>query len=126
MFFEARSEGRAGRLAVAMNILKRMELNWRGAYTVCEVVHSPKQYSYLWDGYQHVVLKQELATYNRVYKEAEAILLLQLSGNLPVYKIGDCTGGATHYHRYDVRPSWSRKMNKVCGRIGKHIFYNGK
>lgn len=116
-------------LAVAMNIFKRWEIGYKGADNICEVVNSPYQYSYLWDGKSHVVLKQELELYNEVYNAAYDLVRLAAVGQLPDYSIGHCEGGATHYHKYDISPRWADpsygSMREICGRVGKHIFYNG-
>ena len=34
----------------------------------------------------------------------------------------DVTNGATHYHAYYVKPSWSEKFTRTV-RINDHIFY---
>lgn len=117
-------------LAVAMNVLKRFQIGFRGATNLCEVVYSPYQYSFLWDGVSHTIKQRELALYNKVYGYAERLVVLAAIEELPPYSIGSCVGGATHYHRYDISPDWAHpvygSMTKTCGRIGAHIFYIGK
>jgi spore germination cell wall hydrolase CwlJ-like protein len=34
----------------------------------------------------------------------------------------DPTGGADHYHRYDIRPYWVHSLVRLS-RIGNHVFY---
>lgn len=125
MFFEARGEGLEGMVDVGRNILLRKELGWRGASTVCEVVHTPWQYSYLWDGSSLEVRRQELRVYYEAILLAEEILSAE---SLPPWT-PECPRGATHYHTTDSSPSWSHpekgSMRKVCGVRGNHIFYVG-
>lgn len=129
MFFEARSDGEAGMIAVARNVLKRYEIGFRKAKNICQVVRSYKQYSFLWDGVDHVIVKSEVELFNQTMKVAEHLIILASIDSLPPYSIGNCEGGATHYHRYDTLPRWAHKkhgsMEVECGRVGSHIFYNG-
>lgn len=131
MFFEARSDGELGMEAVAKNVLTRTKLGYRGASSVCDVVRARYQYSYLWDDVPDVVVRYELSLYNKVLLFAMELYTLYSKGELPLdyLSVGDCLGGATHYHRWDVKPGWadpeSGSMTKTCGREGSHIFYVG-
>lgn len=117
-------------LAVAFSIFKRFEEGYRGASNLCEVVYSPDQYSFLWDGVSHTVRESERKLYNKVYDVAYRLVALAAIGELPDYRIGECRGGANHYHRYDITPYWSHpengSMRRVCGRVGSHIFYSSR
>lgn len=120
----------AGMKAVAYNIIKRQSIGFRRAVNICDVVYSPWQYSYLWDSIPDVVKREELPVYNEAYRMAYKLVLAHAVGELPEYSIGECEGGATHYHRWDVSPSWSDpktgSMTQYCGRIGNHLFFNGR
>ena len=126
MFFEARGEEYAGYYAVGRNILKRLETSYRGAENTCEVIHTPSQYSYLWDDIPDVVMRKELHLYNEITKLAEKLILQYATSSLPEYEIGECKGGATHYHSTTIKdPYWTDSMDQYCGKIGKHKFYIG-
>lgn len=120
----------AGMQAVAYNIIKRQSIGFRRAVDICDVVYSPWQYSYLWDSIPDVVNRSELHVYNEAYRMAEYLILSHSVDKLPEYNVGECEGGATHYHRWDVSPSWSDpktgSMTQYCGRIGNHLFFNGR
>lgn len=131
MFFEARSDGELGMEAVAKNVLTRHRIGYRGASSVCDVVRARHQYSYLWDDVPDVVVRSELPLYNKVLLFAMELYTLYSGGELPsdYLSVGTCPEGATHYHRWDVKPRWADRkagsMIKTCGRIGSHIFYVG-
>ena len=128
MFFESRDQGNIGMIDVAMNIFKRVSINYRKAESICEVVNSPAQYSYLWDDVPDVVLMEELSLFMRVHVMASEMVVLFYNQKLPEYSIGICKGGTTHYHRYDILPDWAGpngSMHTKCGRRGDHIFYIG-
>lgn len=125
MFFEARGEGSAGMRAVGRNILKRLSINYRGANTVCDVVYTPRQYSYLWDKVPDVVKPEEVSIFCTAVTMAERMIVEYSTNTLPEYHVGTCEGGATHYHTTKISPSWSKTMRETCGVIGNHIFYNG-
>jgi len=106
IYHEARGESVKGMQAVALVTKNRMSVTGENA---CEVVYSPYQFS--WTIYKPKV------TDPKSYKLAEKIAIDVLSG-----KVSDFTGGATFYHRIDVRPHWAKKFiyRKT---IGKHTFY---
>jgi len=106
IYHEARGESIQGMQAVALVTRNRMRVTGDNA---CEVVHSPKQFS--WTIYK---LK---ATDPKPYKLAEKIAIDVLSG-----KVSDFTKGATFYHTIDVRPHWARKFIYRTT-IGRHNFY---
>lgn len=130
MFFEARSDGELGMETVAKNVLTRLKNKHRGATTICGVVYSKAQYSYIWDDVPDVILKVELPLYNKVLSFAYQLYYLYESGQLPddYLAVGHCDDGATHYHRFDITPSWAGArgtMSQYCGRFGSHVFYRG-
>lgn len=132
MFFEARSDGELGMETVAKNVLTRHKKGYRGASTLCEVVYTKHQYSYIWDNVPDIITKAELPLYNKVLAYSQQLYLLYSNGMLDkeFFKIGECGDGATHYHRWDISPRWSDpdvgSMTQTCGRVGSHIFFVGR
>lgn len=126
MFFEARSDGELGMTDVAYNVLKRVDIKYRGAVTVCDVTGFPHQYSWMWDNVPDVVLSEEMHTMFKAYRIAESLVLLYGVNELPFHQIGECEGGSTHYHHKDIYPFWATNMDKVCGLSGSHVHYIGK
>lgn len=107
VYYEARGESRAGKIAVALVTLNRMD-DKRYPSTICGVVFQKKQFSWT-------------ASYNkgginmtqwRQSQEAalEAYLDRSILGNFK----------ATHFHNNKVNPRW--KLRKVAT-INNHIFY---
>lgn len=128
MFFESRDQGEIGMIDVAMNVFKRVDIKYRNARSICDVVYSVDQYSYLWDDVPDVVLKEEWYTALATHAMAFELTSLYYNNSLPDYSIGRCDGGATHYHKYDILPDWAGpngSMTTKCGRRGSHIFYIG-
>lgn len=126
MFFEARSNGTPGMLLVMRNSLARLDINYRGATNICEVVNAPAQYSWLWDNVPDVVLDSEISIMFEVYRIAEQAVVEYATGDLVLPKTGTCSKPATHYHRYDITPYWAASMDEHCGRYKDHVFYVGK
>lgn len=128
MFYEARSDGWLGFGDVGYNTLKRLSMGYRGAKDVCDVVYSPKQYSWTHEPTQRVS-RGDWSYKMRAYDMAYAMLTLYLTDQLPQRQVGTCEDGSTHYHRWDVSPDWADPMTgsmvEVCGRSGAHIHYIG-
>ncbi len=120
MYFEARSENIAGKVAVAEVILNRRDSHLFPD-TVCEVVHqgynpvSPRlhrcQFSYYCDGKPEAVGNWE------EYESIRALAWGMLRGGTR-----PLTAGATYFHATYVRPSWARKMEEVRT-VDTHVFY---
>jgi len=118
LYFEARSEGSIGMLAVANVILERVA----SAYypnNVCDVVHqgirssrgmlrNACQFSYFCDG------KKEKMVNSTAEEKALYISRLARDGAV-VAEIE----GSMHYHAWYVNPSWINYK----GRVGNHLFY---
>jgi N-acetylmuramoyl-L-alanine amidase len=106
VYHEARGEPLEGMYAVALVTRNRaLRLN----KNVCQVVHSPNQFSW--------TIYKPKASDPKAYKLAESVALDVLLG-----KVSDITAGSTFYHAKHVKPDWSRKFiyRKT---IGKHKFY---
>jgi len=126
LYFEARGEPTLGQIAVGQVILTRVH-DPRYPDNVCDVVK--EGYYYLWD--ETIPIpdqcqfsfwcdgKPETITDKEAYEWAEEISWGLLDGTLAVI---DLTDGATHYHAYWVKPSWSERFTQTV-RINDHIFY---
>jgi spore germination cell wall hydrolase CwlJ-like protein len=116
IYYEARSEGFYGQLAVAEVVLNRVR---HRAYpsTVCGVVFEGAerrtgcQFTFTCDG------SMEMAPYGRSWTRAQLIAEHALMGFAP-----PMTRSATHYHTVAVDPYWSSGLVRTR-RIGQHIFY---
>ena len=107
--WESRSEPVEGRRLVAQVILNRVHhKSWPN--TVEEVIHQPKQFSYLMD--MHL---QRTPT-QKDWTEARATAYNVLHELVP-----DKSQGATHYTEKGVQRSWMKNLEMV-GVIGNHKF----
>ena len=119
LYFEARSEGARGQMAVARVILNRVK-DPRFPNTICGVVYQGAerrnscQFSFACDG------KPDVATQPKAWAEARRIASKAMSGKLGMSVLA----GATYYHADYVRPRWASAMRKIA-KIGRHIFYIG-
>lgn len=115
LYYEARSEGAEGMLAVAEVIINRVQHpDFPG--TVCEVVKEDRgpeahdcQFSFYCDG------KAENPRNLVAWSTARDIADQALDGNV----LGH---GATYYHATSVHPFWADIFTPV-GKIGDHVFY---
>jgi spore germination cell wall hydrolase CwlJ-like protein len=126
IYFEARGEPTVGQIAVGQVIMSRVA-DHRYPDNVCDVVKegyyyswNPEipipdkcQFSFWCDG------KDEKITDQEAYKWAEEISWGLLDNTLSII---DLTDGATHYHAWWVKPSWSDMFTRTV-RIDDHIFY---
>ncbi|MEP0069841.1 cell wall hydrolase [Pyruvatibacter sp.] len=117
VYFEARSEGAKGKLAVAEVVLTRVD-DKRYPGTICGVVYQGShratgcQFSWTCDGLRDVAAEktawmksQNLASYVMLDVQWEEV-----------------TGKATHYHADYVSPYWAPSLRETTT-VGKHIFY---
>lgn len=117
IYFEARSEGPSGKLAVAEVVLNRLR-DPRYPRTVCGVVYQ---------GSQRATGCQFSWTCDGLSDRPAETLAWERSKALAAYVMLDVeweklTGDATHYHATYVRPYWARTLEKTA-RVGRHIFY---
>ena len=122
IYFEARGESTAGRMAVALVTLNRVKDN-RFPNTICGVVKQTKyypsgridlhscQFSWYCDG------KPDTIKDEKCYKD-----ILLIAEVMYTYETEDFTEGALWYHSPKVKPKWSMVYTKVV-RIDNHIFY---
>ena len=106
IYHEARGEPIEGMQAVALVTLNRSLVTNK---SICEVVHSPNQFSW--------TIYKPKATDPKAYKLAEKVAIDVLTG-----KVSDITHGSTFYHNKQVSPYWKRKF-VFRKKIGSHYFY---
>jgi len=122
MYFEARSQGVLGMLAVGVVIRNRVD---HPAYpsTVCGVVRQGRlsdgrvykwqcQFTFYCDG------KPEIPTDPEAWTTARSLAKIVLDSRLTMQGLEN----ATHYHATTVQPTWARRF-RPCKQIGEHIFY---
>lgn len=115
LYWEAKTEGRDGMLAVAAVIMNRV---WHPAFPrdVCGVVSEggrepPCQFSWWCDG------RSDLPSERLAWQSAARIAYEVLHAPLP-----DPTGGALFFHDYRIAVPWTLPRQQTA-RIGRHIFY---
>lgn len=117
IYFEARSEGAMGKLAVAEVVLTRVA-DRRYPGTICGVVFQGSnlatgcQFSWTCDGLRDV--PAEKTAWQRSQSLASYVML--------DVKWEEVTGKATHYHADYVDPYWAPTLEEVAT-VGKHVFY---
>ena len=119
VYYEARSEVKAGQMAVAEVVLNRVKSK-HYPNTVCGVVYQGAerstgcQFTFTCDGATAKMPKGKL------WERSQEIASLALTGSMtPV------TGNATHYHTIEVSPHWAPNM-RPTKLIGLHQFYRFK
>ncbi|NPD16226.1 cell wall hydrolase [Xinfangfangia sp. D13-10-4-6] len=114
IYFESRGESLQGQFAVAEVILNRRD-SGRYPASVCGVVRQANsggcQFSYTCDGTSTTMREK---TPREVAGRIASLMLSGAPRNL--------TAGATHFHTYGVRPSWSKQFAHTTA-IGSHLFY---
>lgn len=111
-YFEARSESDEGVLATMFTVLNRVD-HPHYPYTIQEVVHQPKQFSYVHDGSLERGIK-EPEQFRRTLSLAYTILTEDMESPI---------GDSTHYHTTSIHPYWADSLNHVTT-IGSHKFYS--
>lgn len=110
-YFEARSESDEGVLATMFTVLNRID-HPNYPHTIREVVHQPKQFSYVHDG-----------SLERGIKEPEQFRrTLSLAYTALSEDIESPIGDSTHYHTTAISPYWASSLAYVTT-IGNHKFY---
>ena len=112
IYHEAGSEPTLGKYAVAQVTINRMK-SPQYKDTVCSVVFEPYQFS--WANYHG---RRWTTPRGESWLEAKRIARDVLENGKRIHGLDD----ALFYHATYVRPSWSRKFDRVT-RIGLHIFY---
>ncbi|MHC1744048.1 MAG: cell wall hydrolase [Syntrophobacteraceae bacterium] len=115
---EARGETTQGKRAVAHVVLNRMKAQSYFGSTISDVILKPGHFSsFNQDGTNRTRLPS-VSPNDREFALCKAIAELAVHGHLK----DDPTGGATHFHRNDRKPTWASKLTYL-GQIGKHVFY---
>ncbi len=127
LYHEARGEPIIGQYAVGATILNRVRSS---AYpdSVCGVVFQNDhminrcQFSFACDGISD--LPKNEASYTKMQNLAKVLMINGIAREAKF--IGNQfqanVDGMTHYHRHDVYPSWSTKLEKLS-RLGAHVFF---
>lgn len=121
---EARGESVRGMEAVAAVVMNRVaaaragRVRWWGR-TVAEVCRAPWQFSCWNEGDPNRPRLLAVTAADPAFAAALRIARRAVAGTL-----GDPTGGATHYHRGGITPSWAAGR-APCAEIGRHLFYRG-
>jgi spore germination cell wall hydrolase CwlJ-like protein len=123
VYWEARNESTAGKIAVSQVVLNRVRSN-KFPNSICGVIKDGKhvnnypvrnrcQFSWYCDG------KLDVPANKRSWKQT-----LELSEYLVRSKdaLVDITDGATHYHASYVNPRWSYVKKRMV-QIDTHVFY---
>lgn len=117
LYFEARSEPKAGQIAVGQVIMNRVR-SPDYPDTICGVVYQGShrrtgcQFSFTCDG------KVDKPNNTTQWERSKRLANRVLEGRAWLKSIGH----ATHYHATYVKPRWRRKMARLK-QIGRHIFY---
>lgn len=110
VYYEARGESYAGKLAIAQVTGSRVKA--RGA-SICRVVYAPSQFSWTADP-----SKRSKSPRNADWETSQRIVQ-DYSEGLRVAKLGD----ATYFHAtYLGRPGWTKGLTRRMT-IGNHVFY---
>ncbi len=135
LYHEARGEPVEGQIAVGITIFNRM-ISSAYPSTICGVVfqnshrYNKCQFSFACDGRSDQPRNQVVFNTMRQLS-VEILSMMNLSANIkkPVsIKLSPMIASAflaTHYHRYDVSPSWSKKL-PVVARVGDHVFFQSE
>jgi spore germination cell wall hydrolase CwlJ-like protein len=115
LYWEARSGGRDGMIAVGWVVLNRRN-HPEFPNSICEVVRQggedpPCQFSYWCDGEPETPQNSEL------WKLAQQTAAQLLTNPSP-----DPTGGALYFHSVDIPVPWKVDRERTV-RIGDHVFY---
>jgi N-acetylmuramoyl-L-alanine amidase len=110
IYFEARGEPLAGKLAVAQVTLNRVR-STRYHNSICEVVYAKHQFSWT-------------KTFNRTHIRnpqawEQSLALAQKALSRGFAK---ANFHATLFHNHKVKPKWAAKSKKIAT-IGNHTFY---
>jgi len=137
ILFESSTEPMAGKIAVGLVVLNRVNDN-RYPNTICEVIKQGPEYE-SWKTRQDETLDDEDRVYYPVknrcqfswycdgqpddivasenWYKAQIVALQLLEG-----KFKGMIEGATHYHASWVNPTWRHELTYI-GQVGDHLFY---
>lgn len=122
LYYEARSEGLQGLLAVA-SVLQERKQHKDYPETYCKISKQYKQFSFRQENKPSAkalersvgaLQSKDVEMLQQSKAIADSMLLGAFRGILPK--------GTVFYHAKYVKPVWSKKMHKVAA-IGQHVFY---
>ena len=113
IYFEAGTESKLSKIAVAQVTINRVKVGYWGD-TICDVVHAPHQFS--WTNRNNLIIDTDSENYKESMEVARTLLKKKL-------QFTDLKR-ALFYHADYVKPKWIDANEKV-GKYGKHIYYNG-
>ncbi len=108
IYYEARGEPLAGKLAVAQVTLNRVESNKFGN-TICKVVYEKNQFSW--------TKKPSKLKYGKAWQEALSIAEAAITNGIALQNFD-----ALYFHNKKVKPIWAKQKKKLA-KIGGHVFY---
>lgn len=112
--FEAKGETIEGKVAVANVILNRVDSK-RFPNSICEVIHQPKQFSYLNKGRPKLTLNGRIE--KESFSDSAKIALKAVNRHLE-----DISEGSNHYYAHNkVEPFWKNHAYSLLT-IGNHTF----
>jgi len=130
LYHEARGEPYSGQIAVAATVLNRVKSK---AYpsSICAVVYQNArrrnacQFSFACDGKSDVPKRS--ATLERMRRMAGMAIAgtLWREAQMVDARQAGSLSRMTHYHRHDVKPLWSPKLERLT-RIGDHLFLHSR
>lgn len=115
VYHEARGSTLLDKIGTAFVAMNRLDKNYRGAETVCEVVWQRKQFSWTHDG------KSDIPKESAPWRESQMLaFMVWKSSN---FDLNDHTEGSTHYVRYDIfdKVSWTKNAKSTV-QYGYHIY----
>jgi N-acetylmuramoyl-L-alanine amidase len=115
---EARGERLEVKLAVAHVVLNRVKARPYHGRTIQDVILKPEHFAGLAQNDTKPAHIPRLPFGDREFALCKAIAELATRGHLK----NDPTGGATHFHRVNSKPSWASGLI-FQRQIGNHIFY---
>lgn len=110
IYYEAATESRAGKYAVATVTLNRLKTG-RWGNNVCKVVYSKAQFSW-------TLLRKLRKPNPAVYDECHDIAISALHGD----RVKGLNRSLLYHADYIKEPKWADPDHKI-GKIGAHIFY---
>ncbi|MCF6320446.1 MAG: cell wall hydrolase, partial [Rhizobiaceae bacterium] len=135
LYHEARGEPRDGQIAVGVTILNRV-VSLSYPSSICGVVYENAgrfnkcQFSFACD--RRTDIPNKPSEFSRMLSLSDEIIeTMGINGEMPRTAIGNLGDSAawslfsTHYHRFDVAPSWSKRLEKLA-RISNHIFFRSE
>ena len=127
LYHEARGEPVLGQYGVAATVLNRVRSS---AYpnSICGVVFQNKhkkfrcQFSFACDDISDKPRHNE--SYAKMQRLSKTLLSKGMAREAKFIGQGfqSSVDGMTHYHRHDVNPSWSKKLQQIS-KLGAHVFF---